>query len=280
MCGYSQFLNGAAKKTIIIGHSTGGALALNILATTELERSADALVLFAPGIEYKKKLKGLGGRMMHSLGVSFISEKVENNPFRVKTDVLNFLVQFNHLADRLKENKDVINKNSKTKILVLATIDDMTVNTGETLDFLCPSMNTKMYLIHNNENSKNDEDFNASLSSSLTDCNFEYYIEKEWIHPSHSGITIKPGNKYINNLNHYCEYVTREEIIDRDIGVSANTADHITIKKNCTDNFKAWRGEQDPTKFKTQENKNFNRMMKNVIQPFIDEVLKKKGDSS
>ena len=45
------------------------------------------------------------------------------------------------------------------------------------------------------------------------------------------------------------------------------------LKKLCKKNFVKWRKKQNPLKFKTQVNENFDLMMNNVVKPFINTVI-------
>ncbi len=270
----------APDKTIIVGYSTGGTLALNLLTDLDPRNYPDGVVLFAPGTRYKERLKVWLARFLYFFSIDFFPRRLqETNPFETRTNVVNELVQFSDLAGLTRAKWERASKEVRQiPMLVIAAEDDDVIDTQTTVKLLAHNSNhTHIYLIPPQVPS-GDGKINSVIEQPST--GLTTVLTTSWPHHGHTGITIAPGNEFINSRNYYCKYTPVAEIIKNKMVSLEFSHSHTTseIEKMCSENLRSWHTgnalDPDMKTYRPAENKYFDRMMNNIVHPFIEQIKK------
>ena len=274
---YRYLKKHSPHKTVVMGYSTGGTLTLNLLGDLDASDYPDAVVLFAPGTLYKKRMEVLLSHLLHWLSIDYYPQKLsETNPFETRTSVVNELVQFSVLALVMRSKMAVVSDEiQQVPMVIIAAKDDDVIDTKATVRLLDQdSFDSSIYLIPPTVDSG---DRTNSITSGSEDGADSKTFTTRWSHHSHTGITIRPDNPFINSKNFYCWYTPAEEIESNTMiapGFVDNSRDD--IKTECIKNLTKWStGNSLDTGKKTYrpaENQHFDEMMNEIVHPFLNRV--------
>jgi hypothetical protein len=203
---------------------------------------------------------------------------VETNPFETRSNVVNQLVQFSALACEMRKKlESASDEMRRVPMVIIAAEDDATIDTKTTVKLLTQDpFNSHIYLIPPTVDSSNNTQVITSSHENGDGLKISYTL---WPHHGHAGITIRPGNPFINSQNFYCWYTPIDEMVkNKMLSPSSVNNSRQNIKAECVENlYHNWtvgnEFDADEKIFRPVENQHFDWMMDEIVHPFLNSTV-------
>jgi esterase/lipase len=248
------------SKVIVLGYSTGATLATILVGQGF---NPDAVVLLAPGIEFKDKFLSFFTPVLSFFDVQFYPKKQESDPFKLRSGLVNYLTQFVALTDQAKAlQKRVVS--SEVPMLVVGLGGDEIISMERALEYFCHSKTTQLHILKTVSSTDREK-----IGLNPDQCDFTVVSVDRLSHESHTGLTVSPKNKFINSYDTYCKFMPKEDRVRKRDFYQSNA---------CKDEKATWlrvNASYDKEKkvYEPQENNNFDSMMTEMIAPFLDDYI-------
>ena len=248
------------SKVIVLGYSTGATLATVLVGEGF---NPDAVVLLAPGIEFRKKFLAFFSPVLSFFDVQFYPKKQESDPFKLRSGLVNFLTQFVALTDHVKTLKNQV-VSSKVPILIVGLGNDEVVSMERSLEYFCRSKSTQLHILKTVSSTDREK-----IGLNPGQCDFTIVSVDQLSHESHTGLMVSPENKFINSYDTYCKFMPKEDQLRNPDFYQSNA---------CQDEKANWSRVNAPYNkekkvYEPQENNDFDSMMDDMIAPFLDKAI-------